>query len=122
MTRDEALALGRQQGAPLGGQAVKDKASPQTCLRCGQPTVGRTWHSYLGHLGLHGLADRYFGGDIAKAQERLRRNGLAVQDSACCPQDTRKGWNGAWPKYCPVTTQTKRPEVAEGEQDAIVVL
>jgi hypothetical protein len=63
MTRDEALARGRQ----LGGQAVKRKTPPQTCLRCARSMVGRAWHSYLGHLGLHGLADKYFGGDLQAA-------------------------------------------------------
>ena len=95
MTRDEALALGRKQGAPLGGRAVKDKKPPDCCLRCGQPMTGRSWHSYLGHLGLHGLADRYFDGDLEAAQQRLRQNGLARQDPA--------PWNGAWPKYSPVS-------------------
>jgi hypothetical protein len=51
--------------------------------------------AWLGHLGLHGLADKYFDGDIKAAQTRLRRNGLARQDPA--------PWNGAWPKYKPVT-------------------
>ena len=52
------------------------------------------WHSYLGHLGLHGLADRYFGGDLQAAQQHLRNNGLARQDAA--------PWNGAWPTYQPL--------------------
>ena len=95
MTREEALALGRQKGASLGGQAVKQKIPPETCSRCGQGMAGRKWHSYLGHLGLHGLADKYFSGDIQAAQQHLRRNGLAVQDPA--------PWNGAWPRYVPVT-------------------
>lgn len=97
MTRDEALAHGRKIGAPLGGQAVKAKTPPDVCFRCGQAMVGRNWHSYLGHLGLHGLADRYFGGDIQQAQQRLQKNGLAVQDPAPC--------NGAWPEYRPITRQ-----------------
>lgn len=90
MTRAEALALGRK----LGGQAVKGKPSPSHCPRCGKPLNGRSWHSYLGHLGLHGLADRYFNGDLEAAQARLRQNGLARQDPA--------PWNGAFPNYQPV--------------------
>lgn len=90
MSRDEALALGR----PLGGQAVKDKTPPEFCPRCGQSMKGRKWHSYLGHLGLHGLAERYFGGNLQAAQRHLRRNGLARQDPV--------PWNGAWPKYVPL--------------------
>ncbi len=55
---------------------------------------GRTWHSYLGHLGLHAIADKYFGGDINAAQKRLRENGRARQDPA--------PWNGAWKPYRPI--------------------
>jgi hypothetical protein len=91
MTRDDALALGR----PLGGQAVKDKIPPALCPRCDKPMAGRSWHSYLGHLGLHGLADNHFQGDIQAAQKHLFRNSLAVLDPA--------PWNGAWPKYRPIT-------------------
>ncbi len=96
MTREEALSKGRQMGATLGGRAVKDKTPPDHCLRCGQSMIGRTWHSYLGHLGLHGLADNHFCGDLKAAQKRLRNNGLARQDPA--------PWNGAWPRYIAVTT------------------
>ena len=85
------LARGRRIGAPLGGKAVASKTPPSKCPRCGQSMVGRTWHSYLGHLGLHGLADNHFGGDLEAAQRRLRQNGLASQDPA--------PWNGAMPKY-----------------------
>jgi hypothetical protein len=95
MTREEALALGRKKGASLGGQAVKHKTPPETCPRCSQRMAGRKWHSYLGHLGLHGLADRYFDSDIQAALRRLRSNGLASQDPA--------PWNGAWPSYVPIT-------------------
>jgi hypothetical protein len=98
MTRDEALAKGRKQGAPRGGRAVKNKTPPDRCLRCRQSMTGRSWHSYLGHLGLHGLADRYFDGDLKAAQQHLRRNGLARQDPA--------PWNGAWSKYVPVAQVT----------------
>lgn len=90
MTREEALALGR----PKGGLAVKDKTPPAVCPRCEKSMAGRSWHSYLGHLGLHGLADNHFGGDLEAAQRRLTSNGLARQDPA--------PWNGAWPKYQPV--------------------
>ena len=97
MTREEALAKGRQIGASLGGQAVKDKTPPDSCLRCGQSMAGRNWHSYLGHLGLHGLADNHFDGDLKAAQKHLRNNGLARQDPA--------PWNGAWPTYVAVNSE-----------------
>ncbi len=95
MTRDQAFAKGRKIGAPLGGLAVKDKTPPARCARCGLPMTGRTWHSYLGHLGLHGYADNHHDGDIVAAQKRLRENGLARQDPY--------PGNGAWPTYQPVT-------------------
>ena len=78
----------------LGGRAVISKDPPKTCPRCDQSMDGRTYHSYLGHLGLHGLADRYFNGDIQAAQKRLRSNGLARQDPF--------PGNGAWPAYQPI--------------------
>jgi hypothetical protein len=77
-----------------GGKAVARRQPPTHCPRCGRPMVGKRWHAYLGHLGLHGLADRYFGGDIKAAQARLRQNGLAKQDPM--------PYNGAWPKYRPI--------------------
>lgn len=82
-----------------GGKAVAQKFAPVTgCPRCGKTWPFATpWHSYLGHLGLHGLADKYFGGDITAAQKRLRNNGLARQDPA--------PWNGAWPRYKPIGDQ-----------------
>ena len=85
------LARGRRIGAPLGGKAVVTKTPPAKCPRCGRPMEGRVWHSYLGHLGLHGLADKHFNGDLVAAHKRLRDNGLARQDAA--------PWNGAMPKY-----------------------
>lgn len=94
LTEDE-LARGRAIGASSGGKAVATKKPPDTCPRCSESMAGRSWHSYLGHLGLHGLADNWFGGDIEAAQRRLRRNGLARQDPA--------PGNGAWPEYRPVT-------------------
>jgi len=96
MNQSEALAVGRAIGAPLGGKAVARKRPPDVCPRCGRSMAGRSWHSYLGHLGLHGLADAHFG-DVAAAQKRLRDNGLARQDPA--------PWNGAWPRYVPVTEE-----------------
>ena len=75
----------------LGGKAIKKKKPPDVCPRCGKPMKNRVWHSFLGHLGLHGLADNYFGGDIEAAQFHLRRNGQARTDSA--------PYNGAFPRY-----------------------
>lgn len=109
MTRDEALALGR----PEGGKAVKTKTPPDTCPRCGRSMAGRTWHSYLGHLGLHGLANNYFGGDMRAAQKRLQQNGLARQDPF--------PGNGAWPRYRPMTGH-EVPRYGEKEdKDAVIV-
>jgi hypothetical protein len=94
---EEELARGRAIGASSGGKAVAARTPPDTCPRCSKPMAGRTWHSYLGHLGLHGLADNWFCGDIEAAQRQLRRNGLARQDPA--------PWNGAMPEYRPVTEE-----------------
>ena len=79
----------------LGGKAVSQKPAPDTCPRCSASMSGRSWHSFLGHLGLHGLADKYFNGDFQAAQKRLRQNGVARQDPF-------EG-NGAWPSYQPVS-------------------
>ncbi len=103
-TRDQALALGRAIGAPLGGRAVGNKTPPPACHRCGQSMTGRTWHSYLGHLGLHGLADNWFCGDMEMAQRRLCDNGLARQDPV--------PGNGAWPSYRPVMEKGARDDGA----------
>ena len=67
-----SLELGRAVGAPQGGRAVIGKMAPDVCPRCGLDMSGRAWHSYLGHLGLHGLADAHFDGDIEAAQARLQ--------------------------------------------------
>ena len=81
-----------------GGLAVGDKHPPAYCPRCGKEIMwGTSWYGYLGHLGLHGLADRWFGGDIKAAQKRLRENGLARQDPR--PE------NRAFRRYRPVTDQ-----------------
>lgn len=78
-----------------GGRAVAAKEPPATCARCGKKMAFCTpWHSYLGHLGLHGLADNHFGGDLEAAQKRLRENGLARQDPM--------PWNGAYKPYRPI--------------------
>lgn len=84
----------QKRNASLGGKAVRSKMPPEKCPRCGETMAGRKWHSYLGHLGLHGLADHHFEGDLKKAQERLRNNSLAVQDPA--------PWNNAWSRYKPI--------------------
>jgi hypothetical protein len=88
------LERGRQMGAALGGQAVSRKQAPAVCPRCGREMQGKSWHAWLGHLGLHGLADRWFQGDIQACQQRLRDNGRARQDPA--------PWNGAWTPYVPL--------------------
>ncbi len=93
-TREQAFARGRALGAPLGGRAVASKRPPASCPRCGLSMDGRSWFSYLGHLGLHGLADRHFAGDLEAAQTRLRENGLARQDPV--------PGNGAFPEYRPI--------------------
>ncbi|GIK42410.1 MAG: hypothetical protein BroJett011_62430 [Chloroflexota bacterium] len=95
MTRAEALALGRSKG----GQAAAQKYAPTApCPRCGKVYPFLTpWLAWLGHLGLHGLADRYFGGDIRAAQRRLGENGRARQEQDASWQ------NGASPTYRPVT-------------------
>lgn len=78
-----------------GGRAVAKKDPPASCPRCHKPIMfGSPWHSYLGHLGLHGLANKYFNGDIRAAQQRLAANGRARLDPA--------PWNGAWPPYRPI--------------------
>ena len=89
------LAQAKPQRA--GGLAVAKRTPPPHCPSCGQSMAGRVWHSHLGHLGLHGLANNHFEGDIVAAQKRLRDNGLARQDPA--------PWNNAWPKYQPVVTE-----------------
>lgn len=91
---DEERAKGARKGAPRGGRAVATKQPPDVCPRCNESMTGRNWHSYLGHLGLHGVADRYFDGDTAAAQRRLRKNGQARQDPY--------PGNGAFAPYRPI--------------------
>lgn len=79
----------------IGGKAIISKQPPQCCPHCGKSMRGKSYHSYLGHLGLHGLANKYFGGDLQAAQRRLRENGIARQDPA--------RFNGAFKPYRPVT-------------------
>jgi hypothetical protein len=78
----------------LGGKAVISRAVPDACPHCGLSMQGRVYHSFLGHLGLHGLANKYFAGDIKAAQSRLRQNGLARQDPF--------PGNGSWQPYVPI--------------------
>lgn len=80
-----------------GGLAAAQLDSPLNCPRCGKEFpwfVDRM--AYLGHLGLHGLADKYFNGDIRAAQKRLRENGLARQEEGATWQ------NGAFRPYQPI--------------------
>lgn len=73
----------------LGGLAVRNRTPPRFCLRCHADFRRKSYHQYLGHMGLHGYADKYHNGDISKAATHLARNGLARQDPA--------PWNGAFP-------------------------
>jgi hypothetical protein len=83
----------------LGGQAVISKEPPTSCPRCAEPMQGRVYHSFLGHLGLHGLADKYFDGDVKAAQQRLRENGRARSDPF--------PGNGAWKPYRPIQVKVE---------------
>ena len=93
MTAAQLAALAK--GRPMGGTATIPKQPPAACPKCNRSMSGRSWHSYLGHLGLHGLADNRFAGDIEAAQRRLRENGLARQDPVA-------DLNNFWPVYKPV--------------------
>lgn len=88
--------LGRRVGAPLGGAAVAKLTPPDRCPLCDREIRGN-WYAYLGHLGLHGMADNHFGGDLIAAQKHIRQNGLAAQD----PFPT----NQAWPQHKPLPAQ-----------------
>lgn len=93
VTEDGSVNLKREP-CSLGGRAVRSKRPPDKCPKCNEVMAGRKWHSYLGHLGLHGLADRFFDGCMQSAQKRLRQNSLARSDPS--------PWNGAWPEYKPI--------------------
>jgi hypothetical protein len=99
------MTLTQTERARLGGLAVVDKITPPLCPRCGCNMEGRSWHSYLGHLGLHGLADHHFASNIEAAQRHLRENGLARQDPY--PE------NSAWPTYQPITQKGKEHHDSE---------
>lgn len=83
--------------ARMGGLALKDKEAPLKCPRCGKLyRFCESWFVHLGHLGLHGLADRYFNGDIQAAQRRLSENGRARQEEGATWQ------NNAFKPYRPI--------------------
>ena len=63
-----------------GGLAVKSLPFPARCPRCRTSLAGKNYHGYLGHMGMHKYADRYFCGDISAAARQLAYNGLASQD------------------------------------------
>lgn len=90
-------------GAIAGGLAVRNRTPPNRCPRCRASFKGRSWHSWLGHKGLHTYADRYHSGDLSKAAKRLAMNSVAKYDPA--------PWNGAF-KYKPAQLfQTRRNTV-----------
>lgn len=78
---------GRRLGAALGGAAVKGRKPPDVCPVCGKPMAGRSWHSYLGHLGAHKTAEKWGIGDpsdlyrylLAKYQDPYPENGAFSQ-------------------------------------------
>ncbi len=84
-----------------GGKAVSQKYAPLwPCPYCGKVYPAATPYAWLGHMGLHGLANKYFNGDIKAAQRRLRENGLARQEAGA-------SWiNGAFKPYRPVKNET----------------
>lgn len=75
-----------------GGLAVAKKECPTApCPRCGKvfPFLS-SWMSWIGHMGLHSTADRYFDGDMSAAARQLAYNALAAEERG-------KSWsNGAW--------------------------
>lgn len=48
----------------------------------------KTYHGYLGHLGIHGYADKYYNGNVSQAARQLSYNAMAAYDPA--------PWNGVW--------------------------
>jgi hypothetical protein len=92
-----------RQDCIKGAKAVAKLPAPTHCPICHKEyPPGTTFAQHRGHLGLHGLADNHFGGDIKAAQRHLRNNGLARQDPA--------PWNGAWPEYEPISSPGKGDE------------
>jgi hypothetical protein len=72
---------------------------PALCPHCGKQLQGYSFNRYLGHLGLHGLANNHFEGDVEAAQRRLQQNALALAEQGA-------SWsNGAWGEYKPITNQ-----------------
>lgn len=87
-----------------GGKACINLEVPVECPRCGKLMIGRSYHSYLGHLGLHGIANKYFEGDVTAAQKRLRENGRARTDPF--------PGNSAWKPYRPITAKEVNSHIA----------
>ena len=80
-----------------GGKAVALKPAPEVCEVCGKSMKGRSWHSYLGHKGLHGFARNHFGGNEAAARYHLTQNSLALAEQGM-------SWrNAASPVYKNIT-------------------
>ena len=103
--------------ARLGGLAVRDKQPPDVCPHCNEPTASRCWMSYLGHLSMHYLAKRYFGGDMDAAIVRVQRNGLARTDPFPA--------NRAFPSYRELTqplTEAEKALVQARKQDHELIL
>jgi hypothetical protein len=75
MPRHEFTRAERQRG----GRITAAKAAPGPCPKCGKTFPSHL--AYAGHLGLHGLADRYCQGDLKQAVVKFNLLGIAATDS-----------------------------------------
>ncbi len=84
-----------------GGLAVAAIPPPNCCPRCPKSRF-RSWHQYIGHLGLHGFADRYCGGDLRAAARKFNLLGIAATDPI--------PWNGAFAEAHRVADEIKKQQ------------
>ena len=94
MSRHQFTNAERQRG----GRTTAGKVAPAACRKCGKTFSSHL--AYAGHLGLHGLADRYCGGDMKEALTKFNLLGIAATD--CCPA------NGAFARAHEVAAEIRR--------------